>query len=449
MVWAASVGEARRRTRIVVELFTRYRNTSALIVVLALQLALLAYQVKRGDDVRLLHVWTAAAIAPLQKAMSGASRFVASGWNDYVWLVDTRQENRQLRRQLDELKLENQRLQRSMGQFERGQVLQQYQESILSQTVISQVIGVGSNPNSKEIFLDLGTDAGVGAGMAVVTPDGIAGKVHAAHGGTSLVLLFNDPEAAVGVLLARSRARGVLKGTGSAFCLIDYVDRDVEVRIGEKVYTSGDDRIYPKGLLVGTVTRLEQASEFQRIYVKPAVPLNRLEEVLVITSGVHQQLPSSSAPQPPGRLLPPPPADFKPSNPVESGLRGRRTGGDAWDSYQTEDSSPDAVPRATDADRLKRRYLRIGEAQGHRFGEGEPGSPAPDFNLQTARPPPLPGDPSTTQADSGSSAVARRRQAESPPEPPPAARTQVAAPGSATGSGASDESGSEERRDRR
>ena len=136
------------------------------------------------------------------------------------------------------------------------------------------------------------------------------------------MLLLNDPEAAVGVLLARSRARGVLKGTGSTFCLMDYVDRDVEVSIGEEVYTSGDDRVYPKGLLVGTVTRLEQASEFQRIYVKPAVPLNRLEEVLVITSGVHQRLPSSSARQQPGRLLPLPPADFNPANPAESGLPG-------------------------------------------------------------------------------------------------------------------------------
>ena len=279
-----------------VELFTRYRNTSVLIGVLLLQLALLAYQIKQGDDVRLLHVWTAAAIAPVQKAMSTTSRFVTSSWNDYVWLVDTREENRQLRRQLGHLKLENQQLQRSVGQLERGQVLRGYRQSILSKTVVSQVIGVGSNPNSREIFLDLGTDAGVRAGMAVVTPDGIAGKVHAAHGGTSLVLLLNDPEAAVGVLLARSRARGVLKGAGSALCRIDYVGHDVEVRIGEKVYTSGDDRIYPKGLLVGSVTRLEQASEFQRIYVTPAAPLQQLEEVLVITSGVHQRLPSNTVP---------------------------------------------------------------------------------------------------------------------------------------------------------
>ena len=432
-----------------VELFTRYRNTSVLIGVLLLQLALLAYQVKRGDDVRLLHLWTAAAMAPMQKAMSTASRFVTSSWNDYVWLVDTREENRQLRQQLDHLKLENQRLQRSVGQFERGQVLRAYQESVLSTTVVSQVIGVGSNPNSKEIFLDLGTDAGVRAGMAVLIPDGIAGKVHAAHGGTSLVVLLNDPEAAVGVLLARSRARGVMKGTGSAFCRIDYVDHDVEVRIGEKVYTSGDDRIYPKGLFVGTVTRLEQASEFQRIYVKPAAPLNRLEEVLVVTSGVHQRLPSLTAPQPPGRLLPIPPADFERSNPVESGLMRNRGGGEALGFYQIEESDPGAVPRATDADRLKRHYVRIGEAQGHRFGEGEPGSAAPDFNLQSVRPPLLPGGPSTTQADSGNSAAARRRQAESPTERTGAGRTQVPAPGRETSSGASDESRSEGRTDRR
>ena len=420
-----------------------------LIGVLLLQLALLAYQVKRGDDARLLNVWTAAAIAPVQKAMSTASHFVTSSWNDYVWLVDTREENRQLRRQLDHLKLENQQLQQSVGQLERGQTLRGYQESILSKTLASRVIGVGSNPNSKEIFLDLGTDAGVRAGMAVVTPDGIAGKVHAAHGGTSIVLLLNDPEAAVGVLLARSRARGVLKGTGSALCRIDYVGHDVEVRIGEKVYTSGDDRIYPKGLLVGAVTRLEQASEFQRIYVKPAAALKRLEEVLVITSGVHQRLPSSTAAQPPGRLLPTPPPDFERSNPAESGLMRNRNGGEAFGFYQIEDPVPGTVPRATDADRLRQHYVRIGEAQGHRFGEAEPGAAAPDFNLQMVRPLPFAGDPSTTQADIGNSEVAPRRQAESPTERTVVERTQVAAPGGTTSSGAADEGGSEGRADRR
>ena len=432
-----------------VELFTRYRNTSVLIGVLLLQLALLAYQIKQGDDVRLLHVWTAAAIAPVQKAMSTTSRFVTSSWNDYVWLVDTREENRQLRRQLGHLKLENQQLQRSVGQLERGQVLRGYRQSILSKTVVSQVIGVGSNPNSREIFLDLGTDAGVRAGMAVVTPDGIAGKVHAAHGGTSLVLLLNDPEAAVGVLLARSRARGVLKGAGSALCRIDYVGHDVEVRIGEKVYTSGDDRIYPKGLLVGSVTRLEQASEFQRIYVTPAAPLQQLEEVLVITSGVHQRLPSNTVPQPPGSLLPTPPPDFERSDPLGSGLMQNSNGGQALGFYQIEDSGPGTTPRATDADRLKQHYVRIGEAQGHRFGEGEPGSAAPDFNLRMVHPLPFPGDPSTAQSDIGNPVVAPRQQAESLTERTGAERAGGTAPGATTSAGASDEGGSEGRADRR
>ena len=432
-----------------VELFTRYRNTSVLIGVLLLQLALLAYQVKQGDDARLLHVWTAAAIAPVQKAMSTASRFVTSSWNDYVWLVDTREENRQLRRRLDHLKLENQQLQQSLGRFERGQVLRGYQASILSKTVASRVIGVGSNPNSKEIFLDLGADAGIRAGMPVVTPDGIAGKVHAAHGGISLVLLLNDSEAAVGVLLARSRSRGVMKGTGSAFCRIDYVGHDVEVRIGEEVYTSGDDRIYPKGLLVGTVTRLEQASEFQRIHVKPAAPLNRLEEVLVITSGVHQRLPSSTAAQPPGRLLPAPPPDFERSIGAESGLMRNGNGGEALGFDQIEDPGPGNVPQATDADRLRQHYVRIGEAQGHRFGEAEPGAAAPDFNLRMGRPLPFAGDPSTTQADIGNSGVAPGRQAESLTERTGAERTRIAAPAAAATSGALDEGGSEGRTGRR
>lgn len=384
-----------------VELFSRYRNTSSLVGVLLLQIGLLAYQVKHRDDMSLLQVWTAAAMAPLQKGMTTVSHFVTSSWNDYIWLIDTRKENRELRRELGHLKIENHQLQQSASQLERKQLLMGYQETIFSQSLGSQVIGVGSNPNSKEIVLDLGTDAGVQAGMAVVTPDGIAGKVNVAYGGASMVLLINDPEVAVGVLLANSRTHGVLRGTGSAFCEIDYVSREVEVRIGEKVYTSGGDRIYPKGLPVGTVTRLEQANDFQRIYVDPAVSLDQLEEVLVITAGVHQDLPISAKTQPPVVLLPAPPSDSFRSNQSHPHLTKPQRGHETVDYYRVERPNPNSALQTTDVDRLRRHYALIGESQGHKFGEAKPGSIAPNFNPQVVQPIPLPSERSATHSGSG------------------------------------------------
>jgi rod shape-determining protein MreC len=136
------------------------------------------------------------------------------------------------------------------------------------------------------------------------------------------------------------------------------------VRIGEIIYTSGADRIFPKGLPIGEVVDLEQAGDSQTILVRPFAKLDRLDEVLVITQGVHQALPERRQAQKPTALLPP---ASETEDGVETALTARPSALDA---------------DLTDADRLRRQYERIGAAQGHTFGEGLPGSRPPNFNLR-------------------------------------------------------------------
>ncbi len=362
------------------EFFARYRNVSVLVAVLFLQFVLLGYQVKRNDDVRVLRVWTVAAITPIEIALKAVSSFVTAPWHEYVWLVDTREQNQQLREQVSRLKLENQEFRRALTRFGREAELVDFQTKILSESILAEAIGRGSNPNSKEIFLDKGSRHGVKSGMPVITPDGIAGNVQAVYGGASLVRLISDADAGVGIVLEDSQTRGVMKGTGSGECRIDYVGDEIAVRVGEKVFTSGDDRIYPKGLAVGEVTRLEQGTEFQRIYVRPFAALDRLDDVLIVTAGIHEELPEIPRPQPPEYLMPSPPPS---QDGADSGELGRNALESSQESAATEGQAPRTkwpVPM-TDADRLKERYRAIGAAQGHRFGEGEPGTPPPDFNI--------------------------------------------------------------------
>ena len=353
------------------EFFLRYRNVSVLAGVLLVQFILLGYQVKRQDDVRLLRVWTVGAITPIQKGLNRVASALVETWRDYVWLVGTRRQNEELRGQVSRLKLENQQFRRALARFDREDELAAYQREIKSETVAAQVIGRGSNPNSKEVFLDKGTDDGVQAGMPVITAEGIAGRVRAAYGGASLVRLVHDVEAGVGVLLERSRARGVMKGSGQpSECRIDYIRGEVDVAVGELIYTSGDDRVYPKGLPVGKVTRVEEGSEFQRIHVAPAAALDRLDEVLVVRSGVHEEIPQHPQPQAPQFLMPPPQPEPVASEEVASGGVPK----------QGLERTP-AAPLLTDADRVRERYQAVAAAQGHVFGEGAPGTPVPDFNL--------------------------------------------------------------------
>ena len=363
------------------EFFARYRNVSVLAAVLFLQFILLGYQVKRDDDVRILRVWTVAAITPIEIALNAVSSFVTATWQQYVWLVGTSEQNRQLREQVSRLKLENQEFRRALTRLGREAELAEFQKQILSESILAEAIGRGSNPNSKEIFLDKGSRHGVKSGMPVITPDGIAGNVQAAYGGASLVRLITDADAGVGIVLEGSRARGVMKGTGSRECRIDYIGDEIAIEVGEKVFTSGDDRIYPKGLAVGEVTRLEEGTEFQQIYVRPFAALDRLDEVLILTAGIHEEIPENPRPQPPEYLMPVPPPRWD-----EAGS-GEFSGNDFEPSREESPAAEREGPRRkrpapmTDADRLKERYRAIGAVQGHRFGEGEPGTPPPNFNI--------------------------------------------------------------------
>jgi rod shape-determining protein MreC len=136
------------------------------------------------------------------------------------------------------------------------------------------------------IYIDRGTRDGIEAGMAVITPDGIVGKVSRADRSTSQVLLISDPLSGAGVLLERLRLNGILKGTQSGHPEVMNVMADEKIEIGDKLITTGGDRVYPKGLPVGTVISVSPDKDrdpFLAIRVKPAVNLSQLEEVLVVT----------------------------------------------------------------------------------------------------------------------------------------------------------------------
>ena len=342
----------------------RYRNIAVLIAALFSQLVLLGYQVQQEDGNSLLRTWTVGILAPFNQGVHGVVEYGADAWREYVWLVGARTENEELRAELDTLRIQKQSLERELGRIERSASLVSYQADIASTTVLAEVVGGGASGAAKEIIIDKGSVDGVAAGMAVITSEGVVGRIQAAHSRSSLVVLINDVDAATGAILEDTRVRGVLKGRGGRECELHYINPDVPVRIGEIVYTSGADRIFPKGLPVGEVVDLEQSGDSQTIMIRPFAKLDRLDEVLVVTGGVHQALPERREAQQPTALLPP-------STEADDGI----------ETALTSRPSPLDVD-LTDADRLRRQYERVGAAQGHTFGEGLPGSRPPNFNLQ-------------------------------------------------------------------
>jgi rod shape-determining protein MreC len=272
----------------------RYRNLTILVGVLFLQVLGLAVQVKRENNIqstRLIRIWAIGAVAPFERSLVWVQTGSNNLWHNFIYLRGVRAENRGLKEQIEQLRLQQVRLTEDAEQAHRLQALLAFKEQFLSKTVAAQVIGSGGSDLSRSIYIDKGSDAGVKTDMAVITANGIVGKVLLVYPSVSEVLVINDQTSGVGAILEKSRLQGVLKGTSTGGVMLERVMNDEQVADGDMVLTSGGDGIFPKGLPVGTVTRVEPGKElFLNITVRPAASLSRLEEVLVVTQKEERQV---------------------------------------------------------------------------------------------------------------------------------------------------------------
>src|SRR5271169_3744721 len=265
----------------------RYRNLIVLVGVLFAQVLGLAVQVRRTSDnepTRLIRIWAVGAVTPLEKVLVWVQTSTGNVWHNYFYLRGVRAENRNLKQQIERMSLEQVRMSQDADQARRLQALLAFKEQFISQTMAAQVIGSSGSELSRSVYIDKGEGSGIKPDMAVITADGIVGKVLRVYGSTSLVLLINDQTSGVGALLDKTRLQGILRGTPAGEVVLEKVMSDETVPAGEMVLTSGGDGIFPKGLQVGRVTKVAPGSDlFLNIRVRPAADLSKLEEVLVVT----------------------------------------------------------------------------------------------------------------------------------------------------------------------
>ena len=279
----------------------RYRNLIVLVGVLFAQVLGLAVQVKRTTDIessRLIRVWAVGAVSPLEKALVWVQTSTSNLWHNYLYLRGVRAENRELKRQIEEMRVQQVRISQDAEQARRLQALLAFKEQFISKTLAAQVIGSTGSEQSRAIYLDKGEKDGIKPDMAVITADGIVGKVLHVYRSTSLVLLISDQTSGVGAILEKSRINGILRGLPSGEVALDRVLSDEQVPTGELALTSGGDRIFPKGLPIGRVSKVSAGSDFfLNIRVKPTANLSKLEEVLIVTKvDERQATPDQSGP---------------------------------------------------------------------------------------------------------------------------------------------------------
>jgi rod shape-determining protein MreC len=264
---------------------SRHRSLALFAAAIAVQVLLLAIQIRRGQQARLIRVWAIESVSPLGRGAAWSVDGVRGLWNNYVGLRHMREENEQLHTELGELRMRNSQLESRAAEADRLAGLLGFRDVHTEvQTLAARVIGASPDPSSHMVFINRGTRDGVKRDMGVITPEGVVGKVFAVYPDTSQVLLLTDKESGVGALLATSRAQGPVRGSGDPLLGLEYIANDVKIEQGEKILTSGQDRIFPKDLPVGTVVQVQpdRRSPFQKISVKPAARLDGLEEVLVL-----------------------------------------------------------------------------------------------------------------------------------------------------------------------
>jgi rod shape-determining protein MreC len=254
------------------------------IFVFLLALSLISANLHSRENMSFFESLVVGITAPVQKVVWGVIDGIGNIWRGYFYLVGLEKENQALKRELQEIKLQMNRYREAELANERLRALLNFKKSIATPLLPAQLVAFDPSGWFQTILIDKGRDDGVVLDMAVVSAEGLVGRVIGVGRHHAKVLLILDGNSAVDAYIQSSRARGVLVGLGRELCLLKYVQRNEEVQVGDKVVSSGMGGVFPKGLLVGTVQEVVRGSSglFQRVEVEPAVNFSRLEEVMVV-----------------------------------------------------------------------------------------------------------------------------------------------------------------------
>lgn len=260
----------------------RHRKSLFLLLLFALLFWLVTIQVKSGRFT-FLERPVLAVSGFAERLITRPYRAVSSVGSRYVLNVRARRENERLRDEIERLRLENQITNELLSENERLREALGFKRLHPLRSMAVQVIGKESSPSSSTITVNKGSDDGLAKNQAVITAEGVVGRILTVLPGTAMVQLITDPGSTLAVRVMRNREEGLLEGKIDR-CALKYVSYYVDIQEGDVLVTSGLDGIYPKGLAVATVTKVKkhEASSFQTVTAKPAVRFSRLEEALVL-----------------------------------------------------------------------------------------------------------------------------------------------------------------------
>ena len=223
---------------------------------------------------------------PLQMASQGAVNWITDFRENYDTLTGFRTENERLRKRIQNLEVERQKLLEAEATNRQLKQLLDFRSHLPAGAITAAIIANSAASWFQSCQIDKGSADGVRKGMAVMTPLGVVGQVVAVTPRAAKVLLLTDPNSGIDVLVQRTRSRGIVSGSLENGTVLKYMKRSEDVQEGDRLITSGMDGVFPKGMMVGTVikVRKQRIGLFQFVEVLPAVQSPRTENVLVVAA---------------------------------------------------------------------------------------------------------------------------------------------------------------------
>lgn len=256
--------------------------TSALLCLLALHIA--STNTKGIGGTIITGKAISLVTAPAQYGITSAIKKIKTIWASYIYLINLNTENTMLKNDIDKIKEENNQLKEALLLHERLKAMLAFKQEAAPTAEAASVIGIENSGWIKTITINKGISDGVRRDMVIVTPLGIAGRIIDAQSTASKAILVTDPRCAIDVIIQRSRIKGITGGNGADRLALKYIRHEDDIQVGDILISSGLGGIFPKGMAVGEVVRVEKGEDnfFMDVEVKPSADIKRLEDVLII-----------------------------------------------------------------------------------------------------------------------------------------------------------------------
>lgn len=258
-----------------------------ILIIMVLALPLLSINMQRGPDEMPWYLRATSLVAArIQELFMNFSQGVRGTTSQYINLIDIKKNNRELVRQNAELQAQLALLDEVRRENERLSEILTFKSRTKMELISARVIGRDPIADFKGILINRGSEEGIRQGTAVITPFGVVGYVARVEAHTSSVRVLTDSYAVIDAVVQRTRARGIVEGKSRTACRLRYIERAVDVAVGDLIVTTGVANLFPAGFPIGKVTSVEETKfgVSQKVDIEPLVHPSTLEEVLVITN---------------------------------------------------------------------------------------------------------------------------------------------------------------------